>query len=178
MRSKHGRGRRRIAIGGATFFAPRAAPASGTRLTSCAAAWRRSMTTSPSASASDNSLRSNPRAGRCSRRAAARGSPAKRLPRWCRRPNFIRRAPVRNSVTGSGPGARTIMFDEHLQRWNVTIDGAPAVTATSALLPVRWGDTPAMLKVAVHAEEKRGNQLMIWWDGHGAARLLAHGEDA
>src|SRR5262249_51648495 len=87
--SKHGRGRPHIATGGATFFAPRAAPASGTRRISCAAAWRRSMTTFPSASASDNSLRSNPRAGRCSRRAAARGSPARRLPRWCRRPNFM-----------------------------------------------------------------------------------------
>ena len=66
------------------------------------------------------------------------------------------------------------MFDEHLRRWNLTIDGAPSVTATSALLPVMSGDTAAMLKAAVHAEEKCGNQLMVWWDGRGAARVLAH----
>jgi streptomycin 6-kinase len=70
------------------------------------------------------------------------------------------------------------MFDAHLRRWNPTIDGAPSVTATSALLPVTSGDTAAMLKAAVHAEEKCGNQLMVWWDGRGAARVLAHGEDA
>jgi streptomycin 6-kinase len=35
-----------------------------------------------------------------------------------------------------------------------------------------------MLKVAVNDEEKRGNQLMIWWNGRGAARALAQAEDA
>jgi streptomycin 6-kinase len=37
---------------------------------------------------------------------------------------------------------------------------------------------PAMLKVGVVGEEKLGNQLMIWWNGEGAARVLAHAEDA
>jgi streptomycin 6-kinase len=66
------------------------------------------------------------------------------------------------------------MFDEHLRRWNLTIDGPPMVTPTSGLLPVRRGDTAAMLKVAVNEEEERGNRLMIWWNGCGAARVLAH----
>ena len=45
-------------------------------------------------------------------------------------------------------------------------------------MPVLLGDIPAMLKVALLDEEKVGNQLMIWWKGEGAARVLAHTEDA
>src|SRR5262249_45019865 len=92
------------------------------------------------------------------------GSPAKRRPPRCRR---------RSSTVPAAP-----VFDEYLQRWNLTIDGAPAMTATSGLLPVRRGDAAAMLKVAINGEGKRGNQLMIWGEGHGAARVLAHAEEA
>ena len=35
-----------------------------------------------------------------------------------------------------------------------------------------------MLKVADEAEERAGGLLMTWWDGDGAARVLAHGGDA
>ena len=35
-----------------------------------------------------------------------------------------------------------------------------------------------MLKIAVEAEERRGGKLMAWWDGDGAARVLAHDDDA
>ncbi len=38
--------------------------------------------------------------------------------------------------------------------------------------------TPAMLKIAVDAEEKFGGLLMKWWDGQGAARVFAHEDDA
>ena len=38
----------------------------------------------------------------------------------------------------------------------LTPDGKPIVTATSKLLPVRVNGLPAMLKIAVHYEEKRG----------------------
>jgi streptomycin 6-kinase len=71
-----------------------------------------------------------------------------------------------------------MMFNEYLQRWKLTPDGKPVVTATSRLLPVRIGGVPAMLKLAVHEEEKRGGLLMVWWDGIGAARVLAHSDDA
>ena len=30
----------------------------------------------------------------------------------------------------------------------------------------------------MEAEEKLGSRLMVWWDGQGAARVLAHDEDA
>jgi len=35
-----------------------------------------------------------------------------------------------------------------------------------------------MLKVAVLDEERLGGRLMSWWDGYGAARVLAHEGDA
>jgi streptomycin 6-kinase len=35
-----------------------------------------------------------------------------------------------------------------------------------------------MLKVASAVEERRGGSLMAWWDGDGAARVLAQDEDA
>jgi streptomycin 6-kinase len=57
-------------------------------------------------------------------------------------------------------------------------DGEPIVTHSSRLLPVRRRGEPAMLKVALEAEEKLGATLMAWWDGDGAARVLAHAGDA
>jgi streptomycin 6-kinase len=70
------------------------------------------------------------------------------------------------------------MFNDYLERWSLTPDGAPIVTATSKLLPVRMDGLPAMLKIAVIDEEKRGGLLMIWWEGRGAAPILAHNDDA
>ena len=69
-------------------------------------------------------------------------------------------------------------FNEYLERWKLTPDGDPMVTPTSRLLPVRWDGARAMLKIAVLDEERLGGLLMVWWNGNGAARVLAHGEDA
>jgi len=57
-------------------------------------------------------------------------------------------------------------------------DGAPFATHSSALLPVLYKNAPAMLKVATHPEERSGVSLMLWWNGEGAARVLAHHADA
>jgi streptomycin 6-kinase len=70
------------------------------------------------------------------------------------------------------------MFTEHLTRWNLTPDSDPIVTHSSRLLPVRRRGAPAMLKLPMEAEEKRGSLVMPWWDGQGAARVLAHDRDA
>jgi streptomycin 6-kinase len=70
------------------------------------------------------------------------------------------------------------MFIEHLTRWGLTPDGDPILTRNSHLLPVRWRGAPAMLKVALEAEEKAGSVLMAWWGGEGAARVLANEGDA
>lgn len=70
------------------------------------------------------------------------------------------------------------MFDRFLERWNLAGDGAPIVTHSSDLLPVRRDGVPAMLKIAHEDEERRGPDLMIWWGGDGAARVLEHEGDA
>ncbi|KIO49222.1 hypothetical protein SQ11_07545 [Nitrosospira sp. NpAV] len=67
-----------------------------------------------------------------------------------------------------------LKFDEYLGRWNLTPDGDPIITRSSQLFPVRQGDTPAMLKIAVESEEQFGGHLMSWWAGRGAAQVLAH----
>ncbi|MFJ2329874.1 aminoglycoside phosphotransferase family protein [Pseudomonas sp. NPDC087690] len=69
------------------------------------------------------------------------------------------------------------MFEPWLTRWSLVTDGAPIITPGSRLLPVRLGATPAMLKVAMDNDEKHGNRLMTWWDGDGAAQVLARHED-
>jgi len=70
------------------------------------------------------------------------------------------------------------MFDEHLWRWNLIPDGEPIVTHCSHLLPVLRGGMPAMLKIAHEDEERHGPDLLIWWDGAGAARVLELEGDA
>jgi streptomycin 6-kinase len=70
------------------------------------------------------------------------------------------------------------MFKEYLERWQLTPDGGPITTPTSWLLPVRRSGSPAMLKVAMHPEERLGNRLMTWWNGNGAARVLLQAGDA
>lgn len=70
------------------------------------------------------------------------------------------------------------MFDAHLARWGLVPDGEPIATHSSRLLPVRRAGMPAMLKIALEAEERAGASLMAWWDGQGAARVLEHAGDA
>jgi streptomycin 6-kinase len=70
------------------------------------------------------------------------------------------------------------MFEDYLDRWRLDPDGEPITTATSHLLPVRRDGVPAMLKVATEPEERRGADTMTWWDGDGAAHVLAHEDDA
>ena len=70
------------------------------------------------------------------------------------------------------------MIDAYLARWGLAADGEAIFTHASALLPVLRGGVQAMLKVAMHAEERAGARLMVWWDGDGAARVLEHDGDA
>jgi streptomycin 6-kinase len=74
------------------------------------------------------------------------------------------------------------MFDDHflpwLALWDLTPDGSPIVTRGSRLLPVRCRGVPAMLKLSAEAEESFGGVLMEWWEGEGAARVLARQGDA
>ena len=64
----------------------------------------------------------------------------------------------------------------HLARWDLVPDGEPIETPSSLLLAVRHNGVPAMLKIAREEEERRGGALMAWWNGDGAAKVLAqHG---
>ncbi|WP_047295302.1 MULTISPECIES: aminoglycoside phosphotransferase family protein [Pseudomonas] len=69
------------------------------------------------------------------------------------------------------------VFEPWLQRWALVPDGEPIITPGSRLLPVNYGDAPAMLKIALDTDEQYGNRLMVWWDGDGAAQVLAHHEN-
>src|SRR5262245_19610905 len=70
------------------------------------------------------------------------------------------------------------MFERYLTRWGLKTDGEPITTNSGRLLPVRRGDVPAMLKIAMENEERRGAALMVWWNGEGAARVLDHEDNA
>lgn len=70
------------------------------------------------------------------------------------------------------------IFAEHLARWELVPDGGLIVTHSSRLLPVLYRGEPAMLKIALEKEERWGAALMLWWQGEGAMRVLAHSGDA
>lgn len=65
------------------------------------------------------------------------------------------------------------MFEDYFRKWNLQPDGEEIITSGARLLPVRQGNAPAMLKIAVADEEKAGIALMQWWKGKGAVTILA-----
>ena len=69
-------------------------------------------------------------------------------------------------------------LNHYISAWELIPDGDPIVTPHAQLLPVLRHRETAMLKVASEAEEKRGGLLLEWWDGVGAARVLASDGDA
>ena len=70
------------------------------------------------------------------------------------------------------------MFDEYLKKWDLTKDGDPFASLNGYLLPVRQRGLPAMLKISKLAEEQAGSLLMAWWNGDGAAPVLAQEGEA
>lgn len=70
-------------------------------------------------------------------------------------------------------------FQPWLDLWRLTPDGAPFTTRFgSKLLAVRSDGAPAMLKIAVGEEERRGADILAWFAGKGAVRILAHDDPA
>jgi len=65
-------------------------------------------------------------------------------------------------------------FEKYLNVWDLVPDGNPISTHSSDLLPVIYKNQPAMLKIALSKEEERGNSLMTWWKGQGAAPVFFH----
>lgn len=70
------------------------------------------------------------------------------------------------------------VFADYIKRWNLTPDGDPFATRACRLLPVRQNGQASMLKLAFEEEELRGPDLMKYWDGGGAARVLEHEDHA
>ncbi|MGL4560088.1 MAG: aminoglycoside phosphotransferase family protein [Afipia sp.] len=70
------------------------------------------------------------------------------------------------------------MFDAYLRTWDLIPDGSPIITRASHLLPVRQHGVAAMLKIADHEDERIGGSVMQWWNGEGAARVLARDDVA
>lgn len=67
------------------------------------------------------------------------------------------------------------MSEPYLSYWRLRRDGAAIETPHARLWPVLTAaGEPAMLKVSDEAEEQNAHRLLRWWDGDGAARLLAH----
>ncbi len=65
------------------------------------------------------------------------------------------------------------LFEPWLEKWQMARDGQPWTTHSSHLLPVQFEGVAAVLKIAQDSEEIRGGRLLDWWNGNGAARLLA-----
>lgn len=71
------------------------------------------------------------------------------------------------------------MLDYYLKRWQLTIDGTVLTTPSSQLLAVRLSDnSSAILKITADPIEKMGQLIMRWWDGCGAAKVLAQHNNA
>jgi streptomycin 6-kinase len=73
---------------------------------------------------------------------------------------------------------REALVRSYLTWWRLIPDGEFLDTPSSILVPVRHDGIPAMLKVAHGEEERRGATVMVWWNGEGAAQVLAHEGDA
>lgn len=52
-------------------------------------------------------------------------------------------------------------FEKYLTIWDLTPDGEALKTQSSSLLPVRYKNSPAMLKIATVSEERSGGWLAI-----------------
>lgn len=68
--------------------------------------------------------------------------------------------------------------DSYLQDWNLLPDGLSIETGNAVLLPVQWRGQAAMLKVSTSPEEIQGYDLLEWWQGQGAAKVLARAHNA
>lgn len=70
------------------------------------------------------------------------------------------------------------MIDHDVRKWGLTPAGSPIVTHTSQPLPALFHGQPALLKVWEDADERHSRLLLQGCAGHGAARVLAHDDNA
>lgn len=71
------------------------------------------------------------------------------------------------------------MLEYYLKRWQLSINGETINTPSSQIVPViQTNGDEAILKLASCEEEKVGHLVMCWWEGEGAAKVLAHHDTA
>ncbi|UYZ83856.1 3'-kinase [Entomomonas sp. E2T0] len=71
------------------------------------------------------------------------------------------------------------MLEYYLKRWQLSINGEIINTPSSQIVPViQTNGNEAILKLASCEEEKIGYLVMCWWEGEGAAKVLAHHDTA
>jgi streptomycin 6-kinase len=66
----------------------------------------------------------------------------------------------------------------YIRNWNLQEDGEPFITASGCLQPVLFNQIRCMLKIARRDKDQRANEVMIWWKGDGAAKVLLHDNEA
>src|SRR5579872_523885 len=69
-------------------------------------------------------------------------------------------------------------LDPYIRRWGLLPDGEPFTTFSGFLQPVRFNGARCMLKVARREKDRRGGELLVWWSGEGAAKVLVHDQRA
>ncbi|AMV14861.1 aminoglycoside phosphotransferase family protein [Legionella pneumophila serogroup 1] len=69
-------------------------------------------------------------------------------------------------------------FKSYLEQWTLIPDGRLIITPSSQLLPVKYNNMPCMLKIALIEEEQIGGEVMVWWNGQGAAKVLLYDDKA
>lgn len=72
----------------------------------------------------------------------------------------------------------TEYLKKYIKLWKLSPDGDSFFTYCSLLQPVIYKDIPAIIKIPMEAEERKGSLLMVWWDGNGATKVLEHDENA
>ena len=70
------------------------------------------------------------------------------------------------------------ILNYYIRSWNLICEGEGILTHSSIIQPVLYDGTKSVLKIPFSAEEKRGNKLMTWWDGVGAAKVLKYDDGA
>lgn len=95
-------------------------------------------------------------------------SDLRRLPMACKS------AAERADVTKIAAGALRPWMD----LWDLRPDGPAFSTHHAQLMPVRQNGRPAMLKLTAQPDEIRGARVMTWWNGEGAAPVLAQQDGA
>lgn len=66
----------------------------------------------------------------------------------------------------------------YVRHWNLREDGAPFTSSSGILQPVLSGEVKCMLKLARREKDRRSNDVMVWWNGDGAAKILSHDHSA